>query len=106
MMWDIAGSKNYRKVWHSYIPDSDLIIFMIDGSDFDKREDVKAALQEMLSNEKINEKVILFLVNKNVGRSYFKDNDKFNILPWNDMISNLTRQLTCTVFVQETSCLG
>lgn len=66
MLWDIAGSKNYRKVWHSYIPDADLVIFMIDGSDFSKNEDVSASIKESMSNESISGKVFLFLVNKNV----------------------------------------
>lgn len=39
---------------------------MIDGGNFDKKGDVEVAIQEMLSNEHIGEKTILFLINKNV----------------------------------------
>ena len=53
-------------MWHSYIQDASLIVFMIDGGNFDKKGDVEVAIQEMLSNEHIGEKIILFLINKNV----------------------------------------
>lgn len=66
MIWDIAGGKGYRKVWHSYIPDADLIIFMIDGADFGKSEDVVDALREMTSDEHLVGKTVVCFVNKSV----------------------------------------
>lgn len=53
-------------MWHSYIPDANLIVFMIDGSDMSKLEDTEEAIMEMLSDPSIKGKSILFLINKNV----------------------------------------
>lgn len=66
LIWDIAGSKNYRRVWHSYIPEAHLVVFMIDGSDLSKLPDTEDAINEMLADESIDKKPVLFLVNKNV----------------------------------------
>lgn len=67
LLWDIAGSLNYRQVWHSYIGDADLIVFMIDGADLGKREDVESALKGVMANDRIGSKTLLFLINKNVS---------------------------------------
>ena len=66
MLWDIAGSKNYRRVWHSYIPDAHLIVFMIDGAALLKIQDTEESLKEMISDQSIEQKTVLFLINKNV----------------------------------------
>jgi len=29
--WDIAGDKNFYRIWKNYLDDSDLIIFFVDG---------------------------------------------------------------------------
>lgn len=66
-LWDLAGSKNYRQVWHSYIEEADLVVFMIDGADQNKYSDSAEAIRGLIQNEpKLNGRTLLFLVNKSV----------------------------------------
>lgn len=66
-LWDLAGSKNYRQVWHSYLEEADLIVFMIDGADSSKYDDAAQSIRGLIENEpKLHGKTLLFLVNKSV----------------------------------------
>jgi GTPase SAR1 family protein len=89
MLWDIAGSMNYRKVWHSYISDASLVVFMIDGANHDKKAEDRTVPHQQERTEGLTQ-----------------DKDEFNLLPWDDIIQNCTKGLTCKIFIEETSCLG
>lgn len=69
MLWDLAGSKNYRKVWHSYYEEANMIIFMLDGSAADKLQDTKEALEGALEDQNLKGKLCYFLINKNVSQA-------------------------------------
>lgn len=51
IIWDIAGNVNYRKVWHSYTADADLVVYLVDGADQTKIEEFKASLKELLDDK-------------------------------------------------------
>lgn len=70
ILWDLAGSKNYRKVWHSYIEESDIILFFIDGSNQTNAEEVRTSIRDFLADLNIQGKKIVFYINKNVNSDY------------------------------------
>lgn len=70
VVWDIAGSKNYRSVWKNYYADCDLVIFMIDGSDIGRLSELRETLKEVLDDKDMNSNQILFLLNKNVWAGF------------------------------------
>lgn len=36
--WDIAGNKNFYKIWKNYIGEAHLIVFFVDGTEKSKAE--------------------------------------------------------------------
>jgi GTPase SAR1 family protein len=67
--WDIAGNKNFYRIWKNYIGDADLIVFFVDACSKIKskvEEDV-SAFKIVVEDPQAQGKKILFLMNKNVS---------------------------------------
>lgn len=62
--WDLGGSENLHKIWQSYYPESDAVIFVIDGEDWNRMERVKSSLESVTNNDELEGVPILILVNK------------------------------------------
>ena len=71
--WDLAGNKNYWKIWKNYIEEANLIIFMVEGKLKDRKslENDEKAFNIIKEDERIEGKNVLLLVNKNVKKFYY-----------------------------------
>ena len=65
--WDVGGQNVLRKIWDKYYSECNAVIFMIDGCDHIRFEEVSKTLDKMYSRDNPNDLVdlpLLFLVNK------------------------------------------
>lgn len=98
-IWDIAGGKNYRQVWHSYIKDADFIIYMIDGSNHSRLEEDRSTIRSIIEDCNMKDKSILFYINKN-------DIDGYDYLLYADMIRGIKIDYTINIYIDECSCMN
>eukprot|EP01147_Barroeca_monosierra_P008628 gene8628-10294_t len=61
---DLGGHKQARRVWKTYFPAIDAIVFMVDASNRERFDESKTELDALLSDEKIAEVPIVVLGNK------------------------------------------
>eukprot|EP01123_Difflugia_compressa_P015705 TRINITY_DN898_c0_g1_i2.p1 TRINITY_DN898_c0_g1~~TRINITY_DN898_c0_g1_i2.p1 ORF type:complete len:188 (-),score=30.96 TRINITY_DN898_c0_g1_i2:72-635(-) len=64
-LWDIGGQPRFRSMWERYCRGVNAIVFVIDGVDFDKFDNAKKELQELISKPQLQGIPLLVLGNKN-----------------------------------------
>lgn len=63
--WDVSGNEKLHSLWQNYYSESDGIIFVIDGNDWERIEKVKACFANLTGDEELEGTVpVLILVNK------------------------------------------
>ncbi|XP_013145548.1 PREDICTED: ADP-ribosylation factor-like protein 13B [Papilio polytes] len=83
-IYDLGGGPQFRQIWSQYYSEVHGIIFVIDSSDFQRLEECKAVLEEVLSHDRISGKPVLVLANKQDKDGALDDIDvveKLNIEP-------------------------
>mmetsp|Transcript_3787 Transcript_3787/g.2513 ORF Transcript_3787/g.2513 Transcript_3787/m.2513 type:complete len:106 (+) Transcript_3787:134-451(+) len=76
--WDVGGQASLRKIWNKYFTECDGVIFVIDGSDSKRFEEVKTTLQnEMYSGGEsdLSDLPCLFMLNKNDKKDFLAIDD-------------------------------
>ncbi|KAF5277005.1 hypothetical protein FQR65_LT16084 [Abscondita terminalis] len=63
-IFDLGGGSNIRAIWQRYFVDVHGVIFVVDSSDYQRLDEAKEVLYDLLSHEKISGKPILLLANK------------------------------------------
>lgn len=63
-VFDLGGSSNIRAIWQRYFVDAHGVIFVVDSSDYQRLDEARQVLYNLLSHEKISGKPILLLANK------------------------------------------
>ena len=63
-MWDIGGQDRFRALWPHYFEQTDGIAFVVDSSDCDRFEQVRAELHALMSHKDLVGKPFLILANK------------------------------------------
>ncbi len=63
-IWDIGGQTKIRNLWKFYYDNTDAIIFVVDTSDGERLELAKNTLNEVLSDDRLNNAPLLILANK------------------------------------------
>jgi small GTP-binding protein len=99
-VWDIAGGRNYRKVWHSYIEEADALVFVVDGAALERLEEVREALRALLADPRTAGKTLQCFLNKSVAASD-QDRDGFSVLPFSDMIREEAKACSLRLFIDE-----
>ena len=67
IFWDVGGQNVLRKIWDKYYSDCNCLIFVIDGCDKIRFEEVQETLNKLYDKENPNDLVnlpLLILVNK------------------------------------------
>ncbi|KPJ17723.1 ADP-ribosylation factor-like protein 13B [Papilio machaon] len=83
-IYDLGGGPQFRQIWSQYYSEVHGIIFVIDSSDFQRLDECKAVLEEVLSHDRISGKPVLVLANKQDKDGALDDIDvveKLNIEP-------------------------
>ncbi len=104
-LWDIAGGKNYRKVWHNYIEEATLIVYFIDASDQSTQDEVAESLRAVLEDPNVKGRSMVFFMNKSVEKCLTKDRESFNSLTYQDLIKKLSCDKDIRVFIEDLCCL-
>ena len=62
--WDLGGHDAVRHLWAEYYVKHDAIVFMVDCTDVKRFEEAQVELEEILSDEDVDEIPVLILSNK------------------------------------------
>lgn len=60
-IYDLGGGPQFRQIWSQYYSEVHGIIFVIDSSDYNRLEECKVVLEEVLSHYKISGKCGVFI---------------------------------------------
>lgn len=63
-VWDIGGQRKLRPYWRNYFENTDILIYVVDSSDRKRLEETGYELNELLTDEKLNNVPILVFANK------------------------------------------
>ncbi|KAM9669117.1 ADP-ribosylation factor-like protein 13A [Dama dama] len=79
-VYDLKGDMQGREIWPNYYAQAHGLVFVLDSSDWERMQEVKVLLPNLLSDERVAGKPILLLANKQ---------DKTGALPPGDIIDYL-----------------
>mmetsp|Transcript_47650 Transcript_47650/g.55711 ORF Transcript_47650/g.55711 Transcript_47650/m.55711 type:complete len:189 (+) Transcript_47650:59-625(+) len=63
-VWDIGGQKSIRPYWRNYFDQTDALIYVIDSADSKRMEETGVELDQLLSEEKLENVPLLVFANK------------------------------------------
>lgn len=63
-MWDVGGQDKIRKLWRHYFANTHAIIYVVDSSDHERMAEAASELQKLLSEDELQDAVILVYANK------------------------------------------
>eukprot|EP01130_Rhizamoeba_saxonica_P018410 TRINITY_DN91_c0_g1_i1.p1 TRINITY_DN91_c0_g1~~TRINITY_DN91_c0_g1_i1.p1 ORF type:complete len:137 (-),score=35.59 TRINITY_DN91_c0_g1_i1:47-457(-) len=64
-LWDIGGQPRFRSMWERYCRNVNAIVFVVDAADFEKIEDAKKELTDLIEKPHLSHIPLLVLGNKN-----------------------------------------
>jgi GTP-binding protein SAR1 len=85
--FDLGGHKQVRKIWRTYFPAVDAIVFIIDSSSPKRFHEVKEELDDILSNEEMKVCPILILANKIDKENAIGEMDLVNYFHLNGLLT-------------------
>jgi ADP-ribosylation factor related protein 1 len=62
--WDLGGQTDLQSIWASYYAECHAIVFMIDSTDQERLDEVKAVFDRIISNDEVEGVPVLMLANK------------------------------------------
>ncbi|KAJ3009423.1 ADP-ribosylation factor protein 3 [Thoreauomyces humboldtii] len=62
--WDLGGQKELHSIWEKYYTECHAIVFVVDGTDKERVEDVKAAFENVMTSDTVEGVPVLMLANK------------------------------------------
>eukprot|EP00442_Polarella_glacialis_P038707 CAMPEP_0115095268 /NCGR_PEP_ID=MMETSP0227-20121206/28888_1 /TAXON_ID=89957 /ORGANISM="Polarella glacialis, Strain CCMP 1383" /LENGTH=181 /DNA_ID=CAMNT_0002488501 /DNA_START=63 /DNA_END=608 /DNA_ORIENTATION=+ len=74
-VWDIGGQDKIRKLWRHYYQGAQGVIFVVDSTDGDRMEEAREELTKMLSEQEMQDAVLLVFANKQDLPSALKAQD-------------------------------
>jgi len=63
-VWVLGGREKFRVLWRHFYKSADVVIFVIDSSDWDRIEDTKQQLDMLVMEEELRDKPLLVFANK------------------------------------------
>ena len=73
IFWDVGGQKVLRKIWEKYFSEANGLIYVIDGANSSRLEEVKDTLDRLYDRENPTDLLdlpVLFLLNKTDNKSF------------------------------------
>ena len=64
IVWDIGGQDRIRPVWGHYYQGTNAVIYVVDSNDRDRVEDAREELSKMLSEDELQDSVLLVFADK------------------------------------------
>lgn len=61
---EVGGGSSLRKYWPNFLQNTDLLVYVLDGSDHDRFDEAKGCLSEILAEEALKNVPCLLLANK------------------------------------------
>ena len=65
MFWDVGGQKSLRKIWGKYFGECDGVVFLIDGSDDSRFDEVREVIDELYTRKQLDEAGLPIVAKKN-----------------------------------------
>lgn len=62
--WDLGGGEKLHSIWQNYYGDSDGIVFVVDGLDWERMERVRDSFATVTSHDSLEGLPVLVVVNK------------------------------------------
>lgn len=62
--WDLGGAEQLHKIWQSYYSESDAIVFIIDGADWQRTEKARHCFERVTGHGELEGVPVLLLINK------------------------------------------
>jgi len=63
-VWDVGGQDRIRPLWRHYFIGTDALIYVVDSSDVGRMEEAKTEFQRIVTDNEMQEAVVLVLANK------------------------------------------
>lgn len=63
-LWDLSGSQSTRSSWHSFFDGTDVVVFVVDGSNRQNLNDFKKEFESAISKDRGNQLTWAILINK------------------------------------------
>ena len=63
-LWDVGGQTRMRNLWHHYLNNTGVLIYVIDSNDRDRLEENRTVLQQLLNEPKLENAKVLIFANK------------------------------------------
>ncbi len=63
-VWDIGGQDRIRPLWRQYYQGTNAVIYVVDSNDRDRVEDAREELSKMLSEDELQDSVLLVFADK------------------------------------------
>ena len=70
IFWDLGGQEKLRKIWNKYYEDTDGLVYVIDGSDESRFDEVKSTLNNIMDDPSLQNLPHLILLNKSDKEEY------------------------------------
>eukprot|EP00276_Gloeochaete_wittrockiana_P010784 CAMPEP_0184648204 /NCGR_PEP_ID=MMETSP0308-20130426/5275_1 /TAXON_ID=38269 /ORGANISM="Gloeochaete witrockiana, Strain SAG 46.84" /LENGTH=179 /DNA_ID=CAMNT_0027079845 /DNA_START=163 /DNA_END=699 /DNA_ORIENTATION=- len=64
ILWDLGGQKGLRGIWDKYFSETHALLFVVDSAGFDRLDEAKATLDQILMDSKLSRVPLLFFANK------------------------------------------
>uniref|UniRef100_A0A7S3NER2 Uncharacterized protein n=1 Tax=Euplotes harpa TaxID=151035 RepID=A0A7S3NER2_9SPIT len=64
VFWDLGGQEKLRKIWNKYYEETDGIVYIIDGADESRFDEVRATLEKIMEEPTLQNLPHLILLNK------------------------------------------
>ncbi len=63
-VWDVGGQKIIRQLWHYYLENCDAVIWVLDSCDYERFNEVKDELNDLIKDDRLRNAAFLILANK------------------------------------------
>ena len=84
-MWDIGGQREIRPYWRNYYEQTDGLIYVVDSADEDRVAEVKANLDELMSEDLLKGVPVLVFANKQDSELALDANEILDALDLNSI---------------------